>query len=197
METGETVVREFEELFGLITMTERKWLVDRITALSRPEPTEDVMQARGKRLADTAKLIINALNNAYVMAQTYPVPDNAAPALKDGIARRTAMIGSARHEANTTLEHDIAALRAMPPQDHGKMQSPKMRAETTPEMLTAARRFVLEKPSTSYLQRKLMIGYNHACEIMEHFEAEGLVSAWRADGKRVVLAEGQISGAKP
>lgn len=69
-----------------------------------------------------------------------------------------------------------------------------MRAETTPEMLADARRFVLEKPSTSYIQRKLMIGYNRACEIMEHFETEGLVSARRADGKRVILAE---EGTKP
>lgn len=84
---------------------------------------------------------------------------------------------------------DRAALRAMPLQDHSKAQPPKMRAETTPEMLELARRLVLERPSTSYIQRKLMIGYNHACEIMEHFEAQGLVSACRADGTRVILAE--------
>jgi DNA segregation ATPase FtsK/SpoIIIE-like protein len=62
-----------------------------------------------------------------------------------------------------------------------------MRPESTPEMIARARQFVLEKPSTSYVQRKLMIGYNHACELMEHFEAEGLISPRRADGKREVL----------
>lgn len=62
-----------------------------------------------------------------------------------------------------------------------------MRPETTPQMLAQARQFVLEKPSTSYVQRKLGIGYNHACEIMEHFEAIGLVSPRRPDGTRVVM----------
>lgn len=40
METGETIVREFEDLFGLITMTERKWLVDRISAVPSQDQTK-------------------------------------------------------------------------------------------------------------------------------------------------------------
>lgn len=63
----------------------------------------------------------------------------------------------------------------------------KMRPESTPELIERARQFAIEKPSTSYIQRKLMIGYNHACELMEHFEEEGIVSPRRADGTRAVL----------
>lgn len=61
-----------------------------------------------------------------------------------------------------------------------------MRPETTPEMLAQARQLVLEKPSTSYVQRILGIGYNHACEIMEHFESEGLISPPNHAGLRTV-----------
>jgi DNA segregation ATPase FtsK/SpoIIIE-like protein len=63
-----------------------------------------------------------------------------------------------------------------------------MRPESTPELIERARQFALEKPSTSYIQRRLMIGYNHACELMEHFEAEGTVSPRRPDGTREVLS---------
>jgi len=64
-----------------------------------------------------------------------------------------------------------------------------MRPETTPELLAQALRFVLEKPSTSYVQRMLGIGYNHACEIMEHFEAEGVISQRDPFGHRKILSQ--------
>jgi S-DNA-T family DNA segregation ATPase FtsK/SpoIIIE len=65
-----------------------------------------------------------------------------------------------------------------------------MRPANTPELIERAKQFALEKPSTSYIQRKLMIGYNQAAELMEHFEAEGIVSAPNSAGVRVVLTNG-------
>lgn len=62
-----------------------------------------------------------------------------------------------------------------------------MRPESTPELIERARKLALEKPSTSYVQRHLMIGYNHACELMELFEAEGLISKRNHAGMRTVL----------
>lgn len=64
-----------------------------------------------------------------------------------------------------------------------------MRPEST-HLIDRARRLALEKPSTSYIQRHLGIGYNHACELMEHFEAEGLISKRNAAGHRTVLTAG-------
>lgn len=64
-----------------------------------------------------------------------------------------------------------------------------MRPENTPELLERARQFALEKPSVSYIQRKLMIGYNQACEIMEHFEDQGVVSRCDSHGQRTVLSK--------
>lgn len=62
-----------------------------------------------------------------------------------------------------------------------------MRAECTPEVLEQARAIVREKPSTSYLQRRMQIGYNYAAEIMEHFEREGMISEPNNSGVRTLL----------
>ena len=43
------------------------------------------------------------------------------------------------------------------------------------------------KASTSFLQRKLQIGYNRAARIIDMMEAEGLVSRANHVGKRDVL----------
>lgn len=61
------------------------------------------------------------------------------------------------------------------------------RPENTPEVIEQARVFVMQKPSTSYLQRKMQIGYNRAADLMEHFEEEGLISEPKADGSRTLL----------
>ena len=43
------------------------------------------------------------------------------------------------------------------------------------------------KASTSFLQRKLQIGYNRAARIIDMMEAEGIVSKANHVGKREVL----------
>ena len=45
-----------------------------------------------------------------------------------------------------------------------------------------------QKASTSYLQRRLSIGYNRAADLIERMEREGLVSPANAVGKRDILA---------
>lgn len=44
-----------------------------------------------------------------------------------------------------------------------------------------------QKPSTSYVQRKLQIGYNTASAIMARMEASGIVSAPDFNSKRSIL----------
>lgn len=46
------------------------------------------------------------------------------------------------------------------------------------------------RASTSYLQRRMSIGYNRAADLIDRMEDEGLVSAPDARGKRVVLIGG-------
>ena len=44
------------------------------------------------------------------------------------------------------------------------------------------------KASISYVQRKLLIGYNRAARLLESMEKAGVVSAMRADGTREVVS---------
>jgi S-DNA-T family DNA segregation ATPase FtsK/SpoIIIE len=45
------------------------------------------------------------------------------------------------------------------------------------------------KASTSYIQRRLQIGYNRAASLMERMEKEGIVSSANHAGKRDILIE--------
>jgi DNA segregation ATPase FtsK/SpoIIIE, S-DNA-T family len=47
-----------------------------------------------------------------------------------------------------------------------------------------------KKASTSYIQRRLQIGYNRAASLMERMEKEGVVGAANHAGKREILVEG-------
>jgi S-DNA-T family DNA segregation ATPase FtsK/SpoIIIE len=46
-----------------------------------------------------------------------------------------------------------------------------------------------KKCSTSYIQRRLQIGYNRAASLVERMEQEGLVGAANHAGKREILIE--------
>ena len=46
-----------------------------------------------------------------------------------------------------------------------------------------------KKASTSYIQRRLQIGYNRAASIMERMENEGIVGPANHAGKREILGE--------
>ena len=50
-----------------------------------------------------------------------------------------------------------------------------------------------QRASTSYLQRRLKIGYNKAAGVIDRLEEEGIISAPNHAGKREVLANGRPS----
>jgi DNA segregation ATPase FtsK/SpoIIIE, S-DNA-T family len=62
-------------------------------------------------------------------------------------------------------------------------------SEADRELYTQAVEFVVrdQKASTSYVQRRLKIGYNRAARIIEKMEAEGVVGPANHVGKREVL----------
>ena len=45
------------------------------------------------------------------------------------------------------------------------------------------------KASTSFLQRKLQIGYNRAARIIEEMEEKGIISAPNSQGKREIIGQ--------
>jgi S-DNA-T family DNA segregation ATPase FtsK/SpoIIIE len=54
------------------------------------------------------------------------------------------------------------------------------------------------KASTSYLQRKLAIGYNSAAKLIERMEADGLISGADHVGRRqVLMGRGGVDGTEP
>ncbi len=65
------------------------------------------------------------------------------------------------------------------------------------DLYARAVRIVLQdrKASTSYLQRKLSIGYNNAARLIERMEAEGIVSAPDHVGRRRILLGGDDAAA--
>jgi S-DNA-T family DNA segregation ATPase FtsK/SpoIIIE len=49
------------------------------------------------------------------------------------------------------------------------------------------------KASTSYIQRRLQVGYNKAASLMERMEKEGIVGQANHAGKREILVEGDAA----
>jgi len=74
--------------------------------------------------------------------------------------------------------------------DDGSLPSPgSMDAEESSDFYDRAVNIVLRdrKVSTSYIQRRLSVGYNKAASIVERMEKEGVVSAPNHAGKREIL----------
>lgn len=64
-------------------------------------------------------------------------------------------------------------------------------ADLSDAEIAAATKFAAEKPSTSYLQRKMQIPYSHAMRLMDYMEACGVVSPRNAVGLRTWRGEGK------
>ncbi|NEU11571.1 cell division protein FtsK, partial [Methylobacterium sp. BTF04] len=65
--------------------------------------------------------------------------------------------------------------------------------ETGGDLYSQAVQVVLrdKKASTSYIQRRLQIGYNRAASLMERMEGEGIVGSANHAGKREILVEAE------
>ena len=79
--------------------------------------------------------------------------------------------------------------------DHGEGMAPgSMDAEESGDMYDRAVAIVLRdrKCSTSYIQRRLSVGYNKAASLVERMEREGVVGAANHSGKREILVGGGV-----
>ncbi len=75
-------------------------------------------------------------------------------------------------------------------QPGGQPASADGRATSDDDLYDRAVAVVLRdrKPSTSYVQRRLSIGYNRAADLIERMEREGLISPPNGTGRREILA---------
>ncbi len=66
---------------------------------------------------------------------------------------------------------------------------PPSKGDKDADLYTQAKECVIrdKKPTISYIQRRLGVGYNKAATFMERMEAEGIVSAPDANNKRHIL----------
>lgn len=71
----------------------------------------------------------------------------------------------------------------------GIQQSSVTKADKDADLYTQAKEYVLrdKKPTISYIQRRLGVGYNKAAGFMERMEQEGIVSPPDANNKRHIL----------
>jgi len=86
-----------------------------------------------------------------------------------------------------TMEEEIGEADAAPAPG-------SMDAEESADLYDRAVAIVLRdrKCSTSYIQRRLSVGYNKAASLVERMEAEGVVGAPNHSGKRTILVGGGI-----
>lgn len=109
----------------------------------------------------------------------------------DVIQLRFEMMTTAR-DAWSTAHQAVADLIAVWPEISAWRALPPTPAPPSDQTLIAQARDMLiadKRASTSYLQRKLQIGYNKAASLIERFEREGVISPPDATGKRTVLID--------
>jgi S-DNA-T family DNA segregation ATPase FtsK/SpoIIIE len=84
---------------------------------------------------------------------------------------------------------------AAPPSDAASSQDRESRQD---DLYDKAVAIVLRdrKVSTSYLQRRLSIGYNRAADVIERMEREGLIGPANNVGKREILITGRDGGSR-
>ncbi|MCI0598891.1 MAG: DNA translocase FtsK [Beijerinckiaceae bacterium] len=79
-------------------------------------------------------------------------------------------------------------------EEDGQQAAGTMDAEEAGDLYDRAVNIVLrdKKCSTSYIQRRLSVGYNKAASLVERMEQEGIVGAPNHSGKRAILVGGGI-----
>jgi S-DNA-T family DNA segregation ATPase FtsK/SpoIIIE len=101
-----------------------------------------------------------------------------------------------RHLKEQGVPEYLEEITAEPPEgEDGSVFDKSAMGEEGGDLYERAVAIVLrdKKASTSYVQRRLQIGYNRAATLIERMEMEGVISAANHAGKREILAGGGAS----
>lgn len=96
-----------------------------------------------------------------------------------------------------TVTEDADEVEEEPEEDTAVFDKSSMAEEDGNDLYDKAVKVVLrdKKCSTSYIQRRLSIGYNKAASLVERMEQEGIVGAANHVGKRAIIVGGrEVSG---
>ena len=98
-----------------------------------------------------------------------------------------------RPEYLGTVTEDAEEIDGAAEEDAAVFDKGAMAEEDGNDLYDKAVKVVLrdKKCSTSYIQRRLQIGYNRAASLVERMEREGLVGAANHVGKRSILSAGR------
>jgi S-DNA-T family DNA segregation ATPase FtsK/SpoIIIE len=104
-----------------------------------------------------------------------------------------------RPEYLGTVTEDAEEADEVPEDDVAVFDKSGMAEEDGQDLYDKAVKVVLrdKKCSTSYIQRRLQIGYNRAASLVERMEREGLVGAANHVGKRSIIAGGGRDAIEP
>nr|WP_316656089.1 DNA translocase FtsK [uncultured Gellertiella sp.] len=98
-----------------------------------------------------------------------------------------------RPEYLGTVTEDADEIEEVPEDDGAVFDKSAMAEEDSNDLYDKAVKLVMrdKKCSTSYIQRRLAIGYNKAASLVERMEKEGLVGPANHVGKRTIIAGGR------
>lgn len=92
-------------------------------------------------------------------------------------------------------QQSISKLATKCPYCCSDVQPEQIESVVEPELYKKVKSLILKdkKPSISYIQRRLGIGYNKAANMMDKMEADGTVSAPDSTGQRKILSKKKYS----
>ena len=114
----------------------------------------------------------------------------------EAVVAHLKMQGTPEYLSSVTAEDDQGEEESAPVKGSAVMDKGDFGAEEPADLYERAVQVVLrdKKPSTSYVQRRLTIGYNRAASLIEKMEKEGIISKANHAGKREILVETEEDG---
>ncbi|MGN0851916.1 MAG: DNA translocase FtsK 4TM domain-containing protein [Kiritimatiellia bacterium] len=169
--------------------------IDSRTILDAPG-AEDLI-GRGDMLFRTSEGLLLRAQGAYISDGEINriidfIGEHAAPHFDEAFTRRMDRIKEANPEDGLDEEDDVNGSPTAEPAANSRGAAGNGGDDSAGESLFKAALIVLrdtKRASTSHLQRRMKIGYNHAARLMEELEERGVIGPPRGAGPREILID--------